>query len=47
MEFIQGGRDVIRKDLEVQQDARRRLQGDVLKLEELEKTMVSLTCFRG
>lgn len=47
LEFVQGERDVIRKDLEVQQDARRRLQDDVLKFEELEKTIVSLTCFRG
>jgi hypothetical protein len=35
---------VISKDLEIQQDARRRLQDDVAKYEELEKTTVSWAC---
>ena len=45
MESIQAERDMIKADLEVEQDARRRLQRDISKLQGLRKDTVRLICF--
>jgi hypothetical protein len=45
VESVQAERDVIKADLEVEQDARRRLQRDISKLQGLRKDTVRSICF--